>query len=68
VTDFWIYNPSTKLLYRIVTLDQEGGKVKLKAMDTGIEFEDSLNIAAYKKTGYELLTTAQVNERGLLKD
>jgi hypothetical protein len=66
MTDYWFYNPNTKLLYRIISMAE--GKIKLKALEAGLEFEDDYTPEAYKKAGYELMTTAQVKELGLIED
>lgn len=64
--DYYLYNPQTKLFYGVVAMDREKKKITLKDMKTGIEFQVDADFKTYKKIGYELLTKAQAEEKGLI--
>jgi hypothetical protein len=64
--DMWLYNKSTKLLYKVLRV--EGDTIWLKSEETQIEFDAPLNIEGFKQQGYDLYTEAQAREAGLLTD
>ena len=74
MSKMWLYNPETKLLYRILEIKRDKlTTLELMSEESGMTFSEpvavkddgTFNFAALKRAGYDLVTEEKVKQLGL---